>query len=191
MPYIEIQSTFIHLSPNCSMVRASHRRSEGCGFESRLGTHIITISRLSYQYKSKYEKVSVPPIRITNPFLTDEGPTLETLDVTIRISSTPTFSYYDMYLYSAYAAHYVYLTDIWSCFNIKTIGAQVLYVKHKMRPGCWGTSDHWQRVAGAVLLPFVVFTVMGNNLSIFVRFSVQGATNVFPGNRKKTRNFHS
>ena len=30
--------TFSHLSPNSSMVRASHRRSEDCGFESRLGT---------------------------------------------------------------------------------------------------------------------------------------------------------
>ena len=40
MSYIEIQSTFSHLSPNSSMVRASHRRSEGCGFESRLGTQL-------------------------------------------------------------------------------------------------------------------------------------------------------
>ena len=41
-------------------------------------------------------------------FLSDEGPTLETLDYTIRIGSTPTFLYFDLYLYSAYAAHYVY-----------------------------------------------------------------------------------
>ena len=41
-------------------------------------------------------------------FLSDEGPTLETLDLTIRIGSTPTFLYFDLYLYSAYAAHYVY-----------------------------------------------------------------------------------
>ena len=33
---------------------------------------------------------------------------LETLDYTILIGSTPTFSYFDLYLYSAYAAHYVY-----------------------------------------------------------------------------------
>ena len=33
---------------------------------------------------------------------------LETLDYTIRIGSTPTFLYFDLYLYSAYAAHYVY-----------------------------------------------------------------------------------
>ena len=33
---------------------------------------------------------------------------LKTLDHTIRIGSTPTFLYFDLYLYSAYAAHYVY-----------------------------------------------------------------------------------
>ena len=38
LSYIEIQLTFSHLNLNSSMVRASHRRSEGCGFESRLGT---------------------------------------------------------------------------------------------------------------------------------------------------------
>ena len=32
---------------------------------------------------------------------------LETLDHTIRIGSTPTFLYFDLYLYSAYAAHCV------------------------------------------------------------------------------------
>ena len=43
-------------------------------------------------------------------FLSDEGPMLETLDYTIRIGSTSTFLYFDLYLYSAYAAHYVYNT---------------------------------------------------------------------------------
>ena len=33
---------------------------------------------------------------------------IETLDYTIRVGSTPTFLYFDLYLYSAYAAHYVY-----------------------------------------------------------------------------------
>ena len=44
--------------------------------------------------------------------LSDEGPMLETLNYTIRIGSTPIFLYFefDLYLYSAYAAHYVYLT---------------------------------------------------------------------------------
>ena len=35
---------------------------------------------------------------------------LETLDYTICIGSTPTFLYFDFYLYSAYAVHCVYLT---------------------------------------------------------------------------------
>ena len=34
---------------------------------------------------------------------------LETLDYTIRIGSTPIILYFDLYLYSAYAEHYVYL----------------------------------------------------------------------------------
>ena len=33
------------------------------------------------------------------PFLYDEGPMLETLDHTIRIGSTPTFLYFDLYIY--------------------------------------------------------------------------------------------
>ena len=41
-------------------------------------------------------------------FLSDEGPMLEMLDYTIRIGSTPTFLYFDLYLYSAYAAHFIY-----------------------------------------------------------------------------------
>ena len=35
---------------------------------------------------------------------------LKTLDYSIRIGSTPTFLYFDLYLYSAYAAHCVYNT---------------------------------------------------------------------------------
>ena len=41
----------------------------------------------------------------------DEGSMLETLDYTIRIGSTPTFLYFDLYLHSAYAAHFVYLNS--------------------------------------------------------------------------------
>ena len=40
-------------------------------------------------------------------FLSDEEPTLETLDYAIRIGSTPTFLYFDLFLNTAYAAHYV------------------------------------------------------------------------------------
>ena len=41
---------------------------------------------------------------------------LETLDYTIRIGSTPTFLYFDLYLYSAYAAYYVYFNIFDSLF---------------------------------------------------------------------------
>ena len=44
---------------------------------------------------------------IFETFISDEGPTLETLDFTIRIDSTPTFLYFDLYLNTAYAAHYI------------------------------------------------------------------------------------
>ena len=50
-------------------------------------------------------------------FLSDEEPRVETLDYTIRIGSTPTFLYFDLYLYSAYAAHFVYY-NIFSYLNI-------------------------------------------------------------------------
>ena len=40
-----------------------------------------------------------------------KGRTLQTLDHTIRIGSTPTFLYFDLYLYSAYAGHYVYFNE--------------------------------------------------------------------------------
>ena len=47
---------------------------------------------------------------------------LETLDHTIRIGSTPTFLYFDLYLYSAYAAHYVYIHCIFEAyFMIKSV----------------------------------------------------------------------
>ena len=60
--------------------------------------------------------VGVLLIRIYFLFLFDKGPMLETLDYTIRIRSTPTFLYFDLYLYSvfvsAYAAHYVCVNNI-------------------------------------------------------------------------------
>ena len=89
----------------------------------------MCILSIAMRNKSKYEKIDVLPIRIVRSnalsvghssergekggkvgffLLSDEGPTLETLDFTIRIGSTPTFSYFDLYLYSAYAVHYVY-----------------------------------------------------------------------------------
>ena len=71
--------------------------------------------------KSKYRKVGVLPIWIVQSNVTSgdpssernslslsyEGPMLETFDVSIRIGSTPNFSYFDLYLYSAYAGNHV------------------------------------------------------------------------------------
>ena len=47
--------------------------------------------------------------------LFDEGPTLETLDFTIRIGSTLNLFMFRLYIYSAYAAHNVYFT-MWIIF---------------------------------------------------------------------------
>ena len=58
--------------------------------------------------KSQYLKNENDMEKLHLLFLSDEGPMLETLDHTIRIGSTPTFLYFDLYLHSAYAAHYVY-----------------------------------------------------------------------------------
>ena len=87
---------------------------------------MLIMKKKIYCYITKYKKVGVLPIQIVwsnvssigpsserNWFLSDEGPMLETLDHTIRVGSTPTFLYFDLYLYSAYTAHYVY-------FNIVT-----------------------------------------------------------------------
>ena len=46
---------------------------------------------------------------------------LETLDYTIRIGSTPTFLYFDLYLYSAYAAHFVYFTYVKNFSSFKPL----------------------------------------------------------------------
>ena len=49
--------------------------------------------------------LAIVPLVLISPLR--RGPMLETLDFTIRIGSTPTFLYFELYLYSAYAAHYV------------------------------------------------------------------------------------
>ena len=67
-------------------------------------------------------------------FLSDEGPTLETLDITIRIG-TPTFLYFDLYLYTSYAEHYVYFTSVNICRcvpeNKRSFAAGIQYVMFK------------------------------------------------------------
>ena len=40
---------------------------------------------------------------------------LETLDYILRIGSAQTFLYFDLYLYSSYAAHYVYREGNFVC----------------------------------------------------------------------------
>ena len=59
---------------------------------------------------------------------------LETLDHTIRIGSTPTFLYFDLYLYSAYAAHYVYICSIFvsSVFSPLTATPPTLVAKRPL-----------------------------------------------------------
>ena len=46
---------------------------------------------------------------------------LETLDYTIRMGSTPTILYLDLYIYSAYTAHYayfcVYITFLYNVYE--------------------------------------------------------------------------
>ena len=62
MSYFEIQPTFSHLSPNSSMVRASHRRSEGCGFESHLGTQKcfwVNIARWTSSWNNIYVRAII------------------------------------------------------------------------------------------------------------------------------------
>ena len=47
-------------------------------------------------------------LALCHVFFSDKGPTLETLDFTIRIGSRPIFLYFDLYLNTSYAAYYVY-----------------------------------------------------------------------------------
>ena len=59
-------------------------------------------------------------------FLSDEGPMLVTLDYTIgRIGSTPSFLYFDLYLYSAYGSrHSTFIGNIlpsWQSYEIEFI----------------------------------------------------------------------
>ena len=60
---------------------------------------------------------------------------LETLDHTIRVGSTPTFLYFDLYLYSAYAAHYVYtfysfLSDLIVTLRVCQKLFRIYFIKH-------------------------------------------------------------
>ena len=52
-------------------------------------------------------------------FLSDEGPTLETLDFAIRIGSTPTFSYFDLYLCNIVHNMSLNMSQVTICISIK------------------------------------------------------------------------
>ena len=67
---------------------------------------------------------SVGPLSVH--VLSDEGPTLETLDFTVCIDSTSTFFYFDLYLHTAYAAHYVYFTIKFVGFNSQNCSYKML-----------------------------------------------------------------
>ena len=53
---------------------------------------------------------------------------LETLDYTIRIGSTQTFLYFDLYLYSAYAANYVYIYIFFFSVSKPAIAGLVVFL---------------------------------------------------------------
>ena len=53
---------------------------------------------------------------------------VETLDYTIRIGNAPTFLYFNLHLYSAYAAHYVYCTYQDLIFNIILINDALIRI---------------------------------------------------------------
>ena len=69
----------------------------------------LNIKRLVSIRIVKSNVSSVGPSSERNSFCSDEGPMLETLDFTIRISSTLTFLYFDLYLYTAYATHNTFI----------------------------------------------------------------------------------
>ena len=75
---------------------------------------------------------------------------LETLDYTIRIASTPTFLYFDLYLYSAYAAHFVYL------HHYIRLAELVLTLNNFSFDG-----EHYQQISGVAM-----GTKMGANLFV-------------------------
>ena len=66
---------------------------------------------------------------------------LETLDYTIRIESTPTFLYFDLYLYSAYAADYVYETG----YTVKRYACERAHFRH-LSWFEWNSKGYWEKL---------------------------------------------
>ena len=78
-------------------------------FDILLWFVIVSLTWLAYFLSHDYFSYKFTRFFIYFLLRSDEGPMLETLDFTIRIGSTPTFSYFDLYLNTAYAAHYVHI----------------------------------------------------------------------------------
>ena len=129
-PKLHLNITKIIWRNNYKKMKMAYRATKSlCKHESKFRftkeLHQCVSIRLSGLFKSTYKNVGVLPIRIEQSnvssngpsskrnllFLSDEGPMLETLDNSIRIGSTPTFLFSDLYLYSAYAANYVYVVN--------------------------------------------------------------------------------
>ena len=70
-------------------------------FASYYAFVIVSVTWLAYFLSRDYLSYKFTQFFSYFLFLSDEGPMLETLDHTIRIGSTPTFLYFDLYLYSA------------------------------------------------------------------------------------------
>ena len=54
-------------------------------------------------------------------FLSDEGPTLEAVDFAFYIGSTPTFLYFDLNLNTAYAEHYRFHVSLWQRAYVRNV----------------------------------------------------------------------
>ena len=61
--------------------------------------------------------------------ISDEWPTLETLDFTIHIRSTPTFLYFDLYLLTllVQSVSEVYIVPPFSCMNLGLLHSLIPY----------------------------------------------------------------
>ena len=64
-------------------------------------------------------------------FLSDKGPMLETLDYTIRIGSTPTFLYFDLFIYRYIIRYFLHqftlhkLSSLITIVNIPNINLRI------------------------------------------------------------------
>ena len=100
-------------------------------------------------YKSKYEKVGVLPIWIVKSNVSSvglAGPRRpRALDFTIRICSSPTVSYFDLHLYSAYSTlRYIY---IWTAISwLPYLMFQAYFMTSKMFQFCSNDSIVWAEV---------------------------------------------